>query len=144
MKYSEKLKDPRWQKKRLEIFERDEWHCRSCYDGETTLHVHHLNYDRDADPWDYENDNFITLCENCHKLEYEFRHEREQSLLRAIRAGAFLVDEIDRITNGFLNLRTPCPAPEVTASLIEFILSDEAVMDMCWDLFTQDLRKRAE
>ena len=25
MSYSDKLKDPRWQRKRLEIFERDNW-----------------------------------------------------------------------------------------------------------------------
>lgn len=25
--YAEKLKDPRWQKRRLEIFERDDWTC---------------------------------------------------------------------------------------------------------------------
>ncbi len=42
MKYSEKLKDPRWQKKRLEIFQRDEFHCQQCGDGENTLCVHYL------------------------------------------------------------------------------------------------------
>lgn len=30
--YKEKLKDPRWQKKRLQIFERDDWCCQKCGD----------------------------------------------------------------------------------------------------------------
>lgn len=44
MKYIEKLRDPRWQKKRLQILERDGFACQSCYDTETTLHVHHCTY----------------------------------------------------------------------------------------------------
>ena len=32
MGYSEKLKDPRWQKKRLEILERDNFRCQYCGD----------------------------------------------------------------------------------------------------------------
>ena len=42
--YAEKFKDPRWQKKRLEILERDDFSCRVCYDASNTLHVHHCFY----------------------------------------------------------------------------------------------------
>lgn len=66
MTYAEKLRDPRWQRKRLEIFERDKFSCRFCADTESPLHVHHRRYDRLKDPWDYPNDNFLTLCETCH------------------------------------------------------------------------------
>ena len=54
-KYSDKMKDPRWQKKRLEIFERDGWSCCRCGDTESTLNVHHLRYVPGHDPWDYPN-----------------------------------------------------------------------------------------
>jgi len=64
--YAELLKDPRWQKKRLEIFQRDKWKCKLCGDEETTLQVHHKNYTAGNDPWDYPNDDLITLCEHCH------------------------------------------------------------------------------
>ena len=37
--YLEKLKDPRWQKKRLEILERDGWKCMACGEKEKTLRV---------------------------------------------------------------------------------------------------------
>lgn len=69
--YSEKLKDPRWQKKRLEIFERDKWVCQKCGSNEETLHVHHLYYERDKEPWEYPRSSLLTLCLDCHEAERE-------------------------------------------------------------------------
>ena len=66
MTYADKLKDPRWQKKRLEIMERDGFRCRDCGDDESTLNVDHKVYRSGADPWDYPNDDLQTLCEDCH------------------------------------------------------------------------------
>jgi hypothetical protein len=65
-KYQTKLKDPQWQKKRLEILSRDNWTCVLCKDTKTTLHVHHHEYSYEKNPWDYKDDNFATLCEHCH------------------------------------------------------------------------------
>jgi len=69
VKYSEKLKDPRWQKKRLEILERDLWTCRWCGDKNTTLHVHHIFHLPGREPWNIPDGFLITLCETCHKPE---------------------------------------------------------------------------
>jgi len=66
MTYSEKLKDPRWQKKRLQILERDAWVCSECYSGVKTLHVHHKYYTPNTEPWDYDESALTTLCEDCH------------------------------------------------------------------------------
>ncbi len=66
MSYSEKLKDPRWQRKRLEILNRDGFSCILCEDKASTLHVHHLSYVKGKEPWEYQDENFITLCEHCH------------------------------------------------------------------------------
>lgn len=65
--YSEKLKDPRWQRKRLEIFQRDEWKCRCCWDEDGTLHVHHLVYLKNHEPWDVPNGLLLTVCSRCHE-----------------------------------------------------------------------------
>jgi hypothetical protein len=65
--YSDKLKDPRWQKKRLEIFQRDDWQCQLCFSREHTLVVHHRWYESGYEPWDYPDDCLVTLCENCHE-----------------------------------------------------------------------------
>ena len=65
--YSELLKDPRWQKKRLEIMNRDNWTCQSCFSTDITLHVHHLRYS--GKPWEAPDICLITLCEKCHEFE---------------------------------------------------------------------------
>ena len=63
--YSDLLNDPRWQKKRDEILSRDEHHCRLC--GKSNdLHVHHILYEDNTEPWDYDESYLITVCEFCH------------------------------------------------------------------------------
>ena len=66
MTYSEKLKDPRWQKKRLEILDRDQFTCRDCGAINKTLHIHHCHY-YGCDPWDTKDSLLLTLCEECHE-----------------------------------------------------------------------------
>lgn len=65
--YSDKLKSPKWQKKRLEILSRDKFTCKLCKDTETQLHVHHKYYENGCDPWEYPNKALVTLCAHCHK-----------------------------------------------------------------------------
>ena len=67
MKYIDKLKHPKWQKKRLEVLNRDEFRCQLCWDNNSTLHVHHKYYKKGQEPWAYKLKAFITLCEHCHK-----------------------------------------------------------------------------
>ena len=70
-KYLLKLRDPRWLAKREEILERDNWKCSDCgrKKDDITLQVHHIEYEKDIDPWDYPNENLITLCIECHFKE---------------------------------------------------------------------------
>lgn len=68
MTYSEKLKDPRWQKKRLEILERDNYTCRFCGDTTSILSVHHFRYE--GEPWDVDNIDLISVCNKCHQEEH--------------------------------------------------------------------------
>lgn len=65
MTYSEKLKDPRWQKRRLKIMERDGFKCMSCDNQHNTLNVHHCNYSKE--PWDAPDEDLATLCDECHE-----------------------------------------------------------------------------
>ena len=64
--YRKKLMDPRWQKKRLEVMERDGFTCQHCGRTDRTLTVHHVLYTKGRDPWEYVDSNFITLCVKCH------------------------------------------------------------------------------
>jgi hypothetical protein len=65
--YGDLLNDPRWQRKRLEVFQRDNFSCQLCGDTETELQVHHKKYINGRQPWDYEPTELITLCVHCHK-----------------------------------------------------------------------------
>lgn len=66
MTYSEKLKSPKWQRKRLEILQRDQFTCCYCHDKETELQIHHLKYN--GEPWQAKSEDLITLCKHCHSL----------------------------------------------------------------------------
>jgi hypothetical protein len=66
--FMDQYKDPRWQKKRLEILQRDDFTCVMCGDKEHMLHIHHEEYIQGNKPWEYENDKLTTLCEECHYL----------------------------------------------------------------------------
>ncbi len=70
MTYSEKLKDPRWQKVRLIVLERDGWACVDCGSKTNTLHVHHGYYSK-GEPWDAPIDTLWCLCEGCHELNQD-------------------------------------------------------------------------
>lgn len=65
--YFQKLKDPKWQRKRLEALEAADWTCEVCCDTGSTLHVHHKQYIKCREPWEYENNQLAVLCEACHK-----------------------------------------------------------------------------
>ncbi len=85
MDYLEKLKDPRWQKKRLEIFERDKWTCKNCSNKDKTLHIHHLFYFSNLEPWEIPDGFLVTLCEDCHTYEKErYEYDIDESLTTGI------------------------------------------------------------
>lgn len=94
MSYSEKLRDPRWQKKRLEIMQRDEFKCQECADTESTLHVHHARYLKHRDPWEYDDALLVTLCEACHGKLHEgelSQAEQLSSIVMAMGGNAFVL-----------------------------------------------------
>lgn len=66
--YRKKLESPKWQKKRLEILSRDEFKCKCCGNADNKLNIHHIFYPKNKQPWEIENYNLITLCDNCHEL----------------------------------------------------------------------------
>lgn len=76
--YQDQLQDPRWFAKRSKILERDGRICQHCGNPHR-LHVHHKEYAGDfRPPWEYGDDDLVTLCENCH--EDLHRNENTQKL----------------------------------------------------------------
>jgi len=98
--YYEKLKDPRWQKKRLEIMERADFSCECCPNiGNTTLHIHHGYYEKNVEPWEYPNETLWCLCEGCH-IEAQTAKEkiyRKIAEINSVYYGSFLVDAINTV-----------------------------------------------
>lgn len=93
MSYSEKLKDPRWQKKRLEILSRDEFTCRYCGAKTKTLHVHHFGYSKSGNPWDVDDLMLITLCEDCHYVEEMKLPDIIIDILSVVRTGVDILED---------------------------------------------------
>lgn len=81
--YSDKLKSPKWQKRRLEILARDNFTCQLCSDTETELHIHHHYYTDGAMPWDYPDDALITYCSECHYVVEQIKKDGLQPLIAA-------------------------------------------------------------
>jgi len=135
MSYADKFLDPRWQKRRLEVLQRDDWSCTYCGDQETTLHVHHRWYD--GEPWEAPLNALTTLCAECHEVEQRSWRQEGARLLRSLaRDGGMLsenleelVDAVERViftAHPFIVWSAICQAiknPEVQGTLVEAVES---------------------
>ncbi len=138
--YADKLKDPRWQRKRLEILERDKWACQRCSDDESELHVHHRTYYPDTEPWDYADVELVTLCKSCHEYESEVMSKAQKALryCLSVQCG-FLADDIVCLIRAFEHIAWEAflpSSPEVFATALEWALqSNKMVETICREYF---------
>lgn len=136
--YTEKLKDPKWQKLRLEVFERDEWTCQRCYDTESTLMVHHLYYQNGNEPWEYPIEAFSTLCNTCHATEHEQRFNCERLLLSEIKRKGFSYLDVHNFAVGFNEIKLR-HLPEVVSMAYYFALRDADMQTFILDAYFKKL-----
>lgn len=78
--YYELLQDPRWQRKRLEVLQRNDFRCEKCNAPDKTLHVHHKRYVKGWKPWEYPDHDLEGLCEDCHTERQEVRDRLLEAL----------------------------------------------------------------
>lgn len=76
----EQLRDPRWQRRRLDILQRANFSCEYCGRADLPLHVHHGLYHKGHAPWQYADDELKSLCEECHRDEHALREVLKQWL----------------------------------------------------------------
>jgi len=88
--YSELLKSPKWQKKRLEILNRDKFTCKLCGDTETSLHVHHAAYK--GMPWDIDSEQLCTVCADCHSAIHELKEHQILKVVKRLSPDASWLD----------------------------------------------------
>lgn len=124
--YIEKLKDPRWQKIRLQVFERDGWKCQNCDSKDNTLCVHHKYYIKNAEPWEYPLEALATLCLDCHEEETSTRPYIEESLLSTFK-GLFLSGELIDINIAFHEMPL-LSTPENLATVIQWAITTPAIL----------------
>jgi 5-methylcytosine-specific restriction endonuclease McrA len=101
VKESKWSKNPKWQRKELEIMERDDFMCISCQNTEKELHVHlSVPYEKEKNPWDYDDKELITLCEDCHTQLNTIIQDslnKIMNLCRSIDSGSELYNTIHEI-----------------------------------------------
>lgn len=103
--YGKKLQDPRWQRKRLEVMERDGFKCANCGASDKQLHVHHSYYRRDADPWDYPRGSLVTVCLGCHAEVTEYQPFDPRSFFESICNAGFAAPRmLERLAGAFGDL----------------------------------------
>lgn len=68
--YAEELRHPRWQERRLRVFEQAGFRCERCGCDDKQLHAHHKTYIKGRRPWEYADDLLECLCDTCHTLAH--------------------------------------------------------------------------
>jgi hypothetical protein len=111
--YSELLEDPRWQEKREEIIQRDNHKCMSCKNKDEDakqlgnyLHVHHIVYKTGLKPWEYDNDDLITLCDDCHKFITK-KINTNIEIIRRICVDDDIAEQIEFLLSALLQIKNP-------------------------------------
>ena len=93
-------KHPKWQKKRLEILDRDGFKCKLCGATENQLHVHHKYYDNAIKLWEYPGESLVTLCNECHKTVHRKKKDLDDILWK------FDFDVFDALRGLLLSMMT--------------------------------------
>lgn len=101
IEFKDQYKHPKWQKKRLEVLEREDYTCQDCGNTESTLHIHHGYYERDKMLWEYPSKTLWCLCEGCHSVwedvKRDFHYEIGQlNLADCMGESKHLIHEIHR------------------------------------------------
>ena len=62
--------------------DRDSFLCHLCFEKDKTLNVHHRYYEKNKNPWDYDDEALITLCEECHGRVHKAQEKINRMLSR--------------------------------------------------------------
>jgi hypothetical protein len=73
--YKEQLRDPRWQKRRLQVLQYAGWRCQICGVKDQELHCHHSYYSKGKMAWQYPKGAIISVCWRCHERLHPKKEE---------------------------------------------------------------------
>lgn len=137
--YSEKLLDPRWQKKRLEILNRDQFTCQCCFSTTKTLHVHHLKYHKGKEPWEIENCYLMTLCEECHAVEHDNFKDSTEELIELLKSKGFISFHISVLIGALKDMPYKWGAYEPNGNILQQVFNKET-WSLLSDKFWKDIK----
>lgn len=121
--YWEKLRDPRWQKKRLEIMEIHDFQCELCQSENSPLNVHHKVYFKNKEPWEYKNHQLSCLCESCHQIEHGLDEKFKDLISLAEIDGPFSKTDVYWLLSGFFGTGEK---PELQHHVNLYLIGDSA------------------
>ncbi len=135
--YAEKLKDPRWQKKRLEIFQRDQFRCMECFSDEKSLQVHHIAY-KGKNPWDTPNELLITYCHECHQKEEDKLKAVGETFVKIMRDDGQRSIEIEYFLSNLQSL-IERDIPQTSVAFLSLAIGDEKLFKYISKYITKNI-----
>lgn len=85
MTYAEKLRDPRWQRRKSEVQRKADFTCEDCGSKTATLEVHHCLYIIGREPWEYDDDLLMLVCRECHPRRQELEDQARYAIALTMR-----------------------------------------------------------
>lgn len=137
MPYWQQLRHPLWQRKRLEVFQRDGFMCMSCLCVDKTLHAHHKRYVKGRMAWEYPLEELQTLCDDCHEKE----HEQLVEFQGAVAVSGMTLPDLTALVRGYSAAGGAfyCPPGEIQS--LEFKEACARVARACEVLSFGDIEK---
>lgn len=129
MKIEDQIKSPQWQKKRLEVLQRDNFQCQICGSTEKTLHVHHLYYKDNLNYWEYPDIAYITLCEDCHNREHKVRDSINQIVRHFNKCGITNTEIYEFLEIVYEYLCCSKRQDQVMYNMLHFYREDDSVFN---------------
>jgi hypothetical protein len=130
--YSEQLRHPNWQRRRLEMLNAAGFVCQCCKTVDKTLHVHHKQYFKGRMAWEYEDKELLVLCEDCHTQEHVYLDELRGEIAYSRRPAKELAQIIRGSSIPFEVQLASDERLEAAASLLNLLsqLSFESLQDI--------------
>lgn len=103
IEWRDQYKHPQWQRVRLQVMQLAGFKCQMCGADDETLNVHHKTYIKGRLIWEYELDNFESLCNCCHEDAHKAK-DRIMAVMRSVPS-VFWEEMADFMT-GYMNDRS--------------------------------------
>ena len=82
-----------------------EFHCEICMTSESTLNVHHKQYFKGREPWEYDNNQLVCVCKDCHESAHRYMENFKYCLSVIPMDGPYSIGEIFNIFSALVGVK---------------------------------------